>query len=93
MSNSFDEAWPIMEAVAARDVGEDLDSCEKAALRAIPRTRFLFAPETLTFLHKGGRIGGAAALLGNMIQLAPDSYRARWRSYHVRQGPLSQEGA
>lgn len=71
MSNSFDEAWPIMEAVAARDVGEDLDSCEKAALRAIPRTRFLFSPETLTFLHKGGRIGGAAALLGNMIQLAP----------------------
>lgn len=34
-------------------------------------TRFLFTPETLTFLQKGGRIGGAAALLGNLIQLSP----------------------
>ena len=70
-SNSFDEGWPIMEAVAAREAGEDLDACAKAALRAISRTRFLFTPESLTFLRKGGRIGGAAALLGNMIQLAP----------------------
>ncbi len=70
-SNSFDEAWPIMEAVAARDAGENLEGCAKAALRAISRTRFVFTPESLTFLRKGGRIGGAAALLGNMIQLAP----------------------
>ena len=31
----------------------------------------MFTPETLTFLQKGGRIGGAAALLGNLIQLSP----------------------
>ena len=70
-SCGFDEAFPVLEAVAARDAGEDLRGVAQAALDAIERTRFLFTPESLTFLQKGGRIGGAAALLGNLIQLAP----------------------
>ena len=49
----------------------------QAALDAIERTRFLFTPESLTFLQKGGRIGGAAALLGNLIQLVAGACRAR----------------
>lgn len=70
-SAGFDEAFPVLEAAAARDAGADLEACAKAASDAIGRTRFLFTPETLTFLKKGGRIGNAAALLGNLIQLAP----------------------
>lgn len=70
-SCGFDEAWPVVEAVAARDAGEDLAGCAKAAAEAVGRTRFLFTPETLTFLQRGGRIGSAAALVGNLIQLAP----------------------
>ncbi|WP_418831261.1 DegV family protein [Paraeggerthella sp.] len=70
-SCGFDEAWPVLDAVAARDAGEDLAGCAAAALSGIESTRFLFTPETLTFLQKGGRIGNAAALLGNLIQLAP----------------------
>ena len=70
-SNSFDESWPVIEGIAARDAGADLEGCTRAVLQAIPRTRYLFTPESLTFLRKGGRIGGAAALLGNMINLAP----------------------
>lgn len=70
-SNSYDEAWPVFAACDARDNGEDLPSCAAAALASIESTRFLFTPETLTFLQKGGRIGNAAALLGNLIQLSP----------------------
>lgn len=70
-SCGYDEAWPVFDAVAARDAGQDLESCTRAALKGIESTRFLFTPETLTFLQKGGRIGGAAALLGNLIQLSP----------------------
>lgn len=70
-SCGYDEAWPVFDAVAARDAGEDLAGCAAAALKGIESTRFLFTPETLTFLQKGGRIGNAAALLGNLIQLAP----------------------
>ena len=62
-SCGYDEAWPVFDAVAARAAGEDLEGIES--------TRFLFTPETLTFLQKGGRIGNAAALLGNLIQLSP----------------------
>lgn len=70
-SNSYDEAWPVFAACNARDNGEDLATCAAATLDSIERTRFVFSPETLTFLQKGGRIGNAAALLGNLIQLAP----------------------
>ena len=70
-SCGYDEAWPVFDAVAARDAGEDLAGCAGAALAGVESTRFLFTPETLTFLQKGGRIGGAAALLGNLIQLSP----------------------
>lgn len=70
-SCGYDEAWPVFDAVAARDAGEDLEGCTQAALAGIESTRFLFTPETLTFLQKGGRIGNAAALLGNLIQLSP----------------------
>ena len=31
----------------------------------------LFSPTNLTFLQKGGRIGAAKALLGNIIQIVP----------------------
>lgn len=70
-SCGYDESWPVYEAVAARDAGKSLRECVAAVLSAVESTRFLFTPETLTFLQKGGRIGGAAALLGNLIQLAP----------------------
>lgn len=70
-SCGFDEAWPVFDAARARDEGADLEGCVRAALGGIESTRFLFTPETLTFLQRGGRIGNAAALLGNLIQLSP----------------------
>ena len=70
-SCGYDEAWPVFDAVAARTAGEDLEGCTRAVLKGIESTRFLFTPETLTFLQKGGRIGNATALLGNLIQLSP----------------------
>ncbi len=38
------------------------------------RLKVVFAVDTLTYLHKGGRIGGAAALLGSMLQIRPLLY-------------------
>jgi DegV family protein with EDD domain len=33
--------------------------------------KVLFVPETLEYLKRGGRIGGAAALVGNLLQIKP----------------------
>lgn len=70
-SNGYDEAWPVYDAVDKRDAGGTLEDCAAAVWSGITCTRWLFTPESLTFLRKGGRIGGAAALLGNAIKLVP----------------------
>ncbi|MCD8317111.1 MAG: DegV family protein [Eggerthellaceae bacterium] len=70
-SCGYDEAWAVYEAAAARDEGKSLAECAFAAHRAVRSTRFLFTPKSLTFLQKGGRIGAARALLGNLVHLAP----------------------
>lgn len=70
-SCGFDEGWAVLAAADAAAAGGDLGACTASALSSMQASRFLFTPETLTFLQKGGRIGGAAALLGNLIQLSP----------------------
>lgn len=70
-TNSADEGFAVLDAADARDAGKNLDECALAALLAIKCSRFLFAPETLEFLKAGGRIGAAAALLGNLLQIVP----------------------
>ncbi len=71
LSNSFDEAWSVVEASLARAAKCTLDQCADIAAQAATATRFLFAPESLTFLRAGGRIGNAAALIGNLVKLCP----------------------
>jgi DegV family protein with EDD domain len=52
------------EGSSAEDI---IDRIEYLSIRA--RTYFLV--DTLEYLHKGGRIGGAKALLGSILQLKP----------------------
>lgn len=70
-SCGYDEACPVLDAARVRNEGGNMKACVRAVLNGMRSSRFLFTPETLTFLQKGGRIGGAAALVGNLIQLAP----------------------
>jgi DegV family protein with EDD domain len=51
--------------------GATLKDCVKLAHKAKEQTGILFAVQTLEFLHRGGRIGGAAAFLGTMLNLKP----------------------
>lgn len=39
--------------------------------KTIPKTRFIFSPATLEYLKRGGRIGSAAAFLGQILQVKP----------------------
>jgi len=51
--------------------GLDLAEIEKHIIELIPRGRIFFLVNTLEYLQKGGRIGGAKALVGELLQVKP----------------------
>jgi DegV family protein with EDD domain len=51
--------------------GKSADEIEHAIKNMIPHGRLYFVVDTLEYLAKGGRIGGAKALLGELIQIKP----------------------
>jgi DegV family protein with EDD domain len=63
--------WPVLTAARAAEAGENLEECRKLAERARDQTGVLFVVETLEFLRRGGRIGGAQALLGSALNIKP----------------------
>jgi DegV family protein with EDD domain len=70
-SNCMELGFAVLVAARAAKVGKGLDLVVREAKKVIARSRFLFVPETLEYLRKGGRIGGAAALLGSIMQIRP----------------------
>ena len=51
--------------------GLDIDTIQSRLVNMIPRCRLYFMVDTLEYLAKGGRIGGASALLGSVLQIKP----------------------
>lgn len=70
-SNSMQEGFAVLLAAEAAAAGAGLAECEAAARETMRRTRFLFTPHTLEYLSRGGRISGASALLGSLLQIMP----------------------
>jgi DegV family protein with EDD domain len=60
-----------IEAARVAREGGDLDAVVAAVETARARSRVLFTVDTLEFLRKGGRIGGAQAMLGSMLSIKP----------------------
>jgi len=74
------EMFAVLDAADARDAGASLEECARAATDAVAASRFIFAPESLAFLKAGGRIGGASALLGGLLQISPVLTVADWET-------------
>ena len=51
--------------------GLESDSIEKRLKNLIPRNRVYFIVDTLEYLVKGGRIGGATAVVGSILKIKP----------------------
>jgi len=64
-------ALQILAGVEAAESGADLDSVVAVVDRARNHTKIVAALDTLEFLKRGGRIGGAAAFLGGLLDLKP----------------------
>ena len=63
--------FQVLSVARAAVNGASLNDCQKIAEKAREQTGILFAVKTLEFLRRGGRIGGAAALVGTMLNLKP----------------------
>lgn len=66
----------LLTTAAARAAAEGQSAEEVARMveGLIPRVMVVFVVDTLEYLHKGGRIGGAAALVGSVLQVKPVLY-------------------
>lgn len=58
-------------AMRAAESGADLATVAALARRVAEGQHTVFAVDTLEYLYKGGRIGGAAALIGSVLQFKP----------------------
>jgi len=70
-SPCMQEGYAVLAGARCAQAGGDLARCAAAVEAAKKRTRFIFAPRTLDYLERGGRIGRASALLGGLLKLVP----------------------
>jgi len=64
-------AFMALSAARAAKRGASLAECKKIAETVRDHTGVFFAVDTLEFLHRGGRIGGASRFLGTALDLKP----------------------
>ena len=62
----------IIEASLMADQGMAREDIVKAIEALIPRVSASFVVDTLTYLHRGGRCSGVAALAGSLLKLHPE---------------------
>ena len=70
-SNCMQMGFSAIQAGRAAKKGESIEKVVEEAKKVINSSRFLFVPETLKYLKKGGRIGSASALFGTILQIRP----------------------
>jgi len=64
-------AWMVTVAAGWASEGVDVDAIWSRLEDMVTRQRIYFTVDTLEYLQRGGRIGGAKALLGNLLQIRP----------------------
>lgn len=66
--------FQVLAAARAVESGGGLEEAKAAAQIAKDNSGVIFVVDTLEYLHKGGRIGGAARLFGTALSLKPVLY-------------------
>ena len=63
--------FPVLTAAKAANQGASLAECKRIAEDACEKTGIIFVCDTLEFLHRGGRIGGAKKFVGTILNVKP----------------------
>jgi DegV family protein with EDD domain len=71
MATSMALGFQVLAVARAAAQGATLQDCEAIATQARENCDVYFAVSTLEYLHRGGRIGGAAAFVGTALNLKP----------------------
>jgi DegV family protein with EDD domain len=71
LSTAMAMGFHVLAAARAAESGAGLAECKKLAEEAQKHTGVYFVVDTLEFLRRGGRIGGAQALLGSALNIKP----------------------
>ena len=61
----------VLAAARAAQAGKSFEEVVQAARDTVPHVGVVFTLETLEFLRRGGRIGGAAAFMGSLLDMKP----------------------
>lgn len=64
----------IDDIVKGREEGKDLRELKSMSEERIGKSNVMFCVDTLEYLHRGGRIGGAQAFMGSMLRIKPILY-------------------
>lgn len=73
-SASMGLGWQVLAAAEARAAGGDVQAMTAAANHVRSSINFLVTLDTLEYLHKGGRIGGARRFIGTVLNIKPQIY-------------------
>ena len=68
---SMGQGFTVLAAARAAAEGKSADEVVAAAEDMRERIHFLFAVDTLEYLHRGGRIGGAKRWMGTALRIKP----------------------
>lgn len=70
-STAMAMGFQVLMAARAAENGAGIKECQKLAEKSRDYVGVYFAVDTLEFLHRGGRIGGATRFIGSALNLKP----------------------
>jgi DegV family protein with EDD domain len=73
-STTMGLGWQVIAAARAREEGADATAILQAADQTRQRVALYVSLDTMEYLHKGGRIGGATKFIGSLLDIKPLVY-------------------
>lgn len=88
MGNSMSLGWQVLAMARARDAGANVSEMVQAANRVREGLHYHIVLNTLDYLIKGGRVAGAARMIGQMLKIKPQ-IRVNHKTGTVERGDIS----